>query len=167
MTLYELTSAYRNLVEAIEAGEIPEEAINDTLEAVGGEFELKCDNVACAIKNLLAEAEMIKAEEEKLAERRKRKLASADRLSEYLSASMQRAERMKLETPRNSITHRRSLAIRITDEEAFLCWADKNAPEAVKTTVKRAPVLSCVRELVKTVNVPYAVVEERQNIQIK
>ena len=167
MTLYELTSAYRNLVEAIEAGEIPEEAIDDTLEAVGGEFDQKCDNIACAIKELLAEAEMIKAEEDRLAERRKRKIASAERLSDYLSRSMLAAEKPKLETARNNITHRRSFAIRITDEEEFVSWAMEHAPEAVKTTVKRAPVLSVVKELLKTTNIPAAVLEERQNIQIK
>ena len=67
MSLYSLINDYQDFLEAVEAGEIPEEAITDTLEAIEGEIEVKIDNIASAIKNLTAEASMIRTEEKALA----------------------------------------------------------------------------------------------------
>ena len=167
MTLYEISDNYLQLLAAIEAGDIPEEAISDTLEAVEGELDDKIDNIACYIKSLRAEAEIIKAEEHNLAARRKAKESKAERLAEYLSDAMQRSNKTKLETARNKISFRRSYGTRITDEEAFIEWAEQNAPDAIKKTVTVKPVLAVVKELCKTTNLPFAVVEETQNIQIK
>jgi len=41
MNLYEISSNYRALLEAIESGDIPEDAVADTLEAVGGDWTQK------------------------------------------------------------------------------------------------------------------------------
>lgn len=89
---------------AIENGDIPEEALTDTLESITSLLDEKADNIACWIKQLTAEAEAIKAEEDKLAERRKRKLKRAERLTEYLSECLTNAGRTKIETPRNVIS---------------------------------------------------------------
>ena len=165
MQLYEISARYVQLLNAIENGDIVEEAIADTLAAVEGELIEKIDNVACYIKKLRGEAELIKAEEKALEARRKAKENKAERLTEYLASAMQGIEGRKLETARNRISFSRSYGVRITDEGAFIEWAATDAPDAIKTTVK--PVLSVVKELCKTTNVPYAVVEERHNIQIK
>ena len=56
MTLYEIAQDYQIFLEQIEAGEIPEEAVEDTLDSMAGEFREKADQIACVIKNLRAEA---------------------------------------------------------------------------------------------------------------
>ena len=54
--------------------------MEDTLDSMAGEFREKADQIACAIKNLRAEAVAIKEEEAALYLRRKAKEIQADRL---------------------------------------------------------------------------------------
>ena len=84
--IYQLTAALESFIEACEAGEIPEEAINDTLESLEGEIDMKLDDIACACKNLEATICAINAEEEKLEERRKSKERQLARLKEYMKS---------------------------------------------------------------------------------
>ena len=46
MKLYEIAAEYQAFLDAVEAGEIPEEAIGDTLDGIVGEFDQKADNIA-------------------------------------------------------------------------------------------------------------------------
>ena len=55
MTLYEINQTYQEFFDKVESGEIPEEAVSDTLESLDGEFEDKADNIACYIKSLLSD----------------------------------------------------------------------------------------------------------------
>ena len=88
MSLYQMTTDYRQLLEAIENGEIPEECIADTLEAVKGEIEIKADNIACMLKNLLAEEEAMNVEIVKLRARKEAKHRQYESLREYLSNTL-------------------------------------------------------------------------------
>ena len=103
-TLYELTGQYIELLSAIESGDIPEEAISDTLEALGGELDEKIDSVACIIKQLDSEAIAIKAEKAKLADRQSVKEHQRDRLKDYIRQAMQLAGKKKVETSRNCVS---------------------------------------------------------------
>lgn len=145
MKLYEIANDYLALMQAIENDEIPEEAIADTLEAIVAEIEDKADNIACLLKNIDADIVAIKAEEAKLAERRKVKEKSAERIKQYLSDVLQSAAIDKVETARNRITFRKSESVEL-DESAFVTWAMQNrddllthsAPKANKTEIKKA-----------------------------
>ena len=103
-TLYELTGQYAELLSAIESGEVPEEAISDTLEALGGELDEKIDSVACIVKQLDGEATNIKAEKAALAERQSVKERQRDRLKDYIRQAMQLAGKKKVETSRNCVS---------------------------------------------------------------
>mgnify|MGYP000903908526 FL=1 len=103
-TLYELTAQYADLLNAIESDEIPEEAIADTLEALGGELNDKIDSVACIVKQLDGEAANIKAEKAALAERQSVKEHQRDRLKDYIRQAMQLAGKKKIETSRNCVS---------------------------------------------------------------
>lgn len=145
MKLYELTNDYLALMQAIDNDEIPEEAIADTLEAITASIEDKADSIACLLKNLDAECKAIKAEEERLAERRKAKEKSHERIKQYLSETLQSAGIDKVETARNRITFRKSESVEV-DEDTFIRWAEVNrddlltysAPKVNKTEVKKA-----------------------------
>ena len=147
MKLYELSKDYENLILAIENGEVPEEAIADTLESIELMLDDKADNIACWIKQLTAEAEAIKAEEDKLKARRTAKLNRAERLTEYLAECLTNAGRTKIETARNVISFRKTPPkVVFDDEKAFVEWAVVNAdtllnygkPTVNKTAVKAA-----------------------------
>ena len=168
MKLYEISADYQLLIEAIENGDIPEEALIDTLESFTALLEDKADNIACIIKELTAEAEAIKAEEDRLAERRKRKLKRAERLTEYLAECLTNAGRAKIETARNVISFRKTPGkVVIDNEDAFTVWAYGNRPELLnfnnptinKTAVKMA--------LADGEQIEGAHIESKLNIQIK
>ena len=147
MKLYELSKDYENLMLAIENGDVPEEAIADTLESIELMLDDKADNIACWIKQLTAEAEAIKAEEDKLKARRTAKLNRAERLTEYLAECLTNAGRTKIETARNVIAFRKTPGkVVIDDEQKFIAWAQKYAdgllvykePTINKTAIKAA-----------------------------
>ena len=164
MKLYEIADEYRSLLNAIATGEIPEEAIADTLEAVGGELDTKLDCVISYIKELYAEAAAIKAEADKLAARCKAKTKKAEGLALYITRVLEGLGRASFENERHKISFIPSTAVRITDEAAFIEWARENAPEAIKITESAKK--SVIGELIKTTNVPHCALEERKNIQI-
>ena len=124
MTLYEINQTYQEFFDKVESGEIPEEAISDTLESLDGEFEDKADNIACYIKSLLSDAQAIKAESDALLERAKAKKAKADRLMDYLYQAFKIRKKDKLETKRNLLKIRKNPpAVQIDNEAAFISWA--------------------------------------------
>ncbi len=167
MSLYSISMDYRKLINAIAEGEIPEEAIADTLEAVEGEWDARAEAVISAIKNIKAEAAAIEAELDALTQRRDKKLKTIERLAEYISSSMQLLGKTTYESARHSVSFKKSESIRITDPEAFIEYATKNYPEAIRKTVKIEPDKIAIKNLIKTVNLPHVAVDVKQNIQIK
>ncbi len=144
MKLYELAEQYNALLEM---DDLPEDALADTLEAIGGEFEEKADGIACVIKEAKAVSGAIKAEMDKLDARRKAKEALAKRLSEYLLTQMQAVGMQKLETGRSCVSvAKKAPALKIDDENAFIAWAaighdeyiKHRSPEVDKTAVRDA-----------------------------
>ena len=85
MTLYELTSEYMELLAMLEDPDTDEAVILDTLEGVGGELEEKADNYARVMRQMDADAAAIKAEEERLPNRRK----SLENRSAWLKSRLQ------------------------------------------------------------------------------
>ena len=146
MKLYELAQDYKALMNAIDNEEIPEEALIDTIESITAGIEEKADNIACILKNLAADCEAIRAEEKRLAERRKQKEKAYDRLKEYLSDSLLNLGMTKMETARNKISFRKSESVEIPDEVVFRDWALINnisfltydLPKINKTEIKKA-----------------------------
>ena len=147
MTLYELMSEYQSFMSAVESGDIPEEAIADTLEGIEGDLTEKIDNIACLIKTLDAEEAAIKAEEDRLAQRRKVKANARERIKTYLSDILVAMGKTEFETARNKITFRKTPGkVVFANEKAFIEWAAENddslltygKPTVNKTAVKLA-----------------------------
>lgn len=168
MKLYELSKDYENLILAIENGDIPEEAIADTLESIELLLDEKADNIACWIKQLTAEAEAIKAEEDKLKARRTAKLNRAERLTEYLAECLTNAGRTKIETARNVISFRKNPPSVVFDNEAaFIAWANENCQSLLtygKPTVNKTAIKTAINEGLELAGVR---IENKLNIQIK
>lgn len=146
MKLYEIGEQYTALLEMAEENGLTEETIRDTLESIEGDFSEKADNLACLIKTVLAEAEAIKAESDKLTDRFKTKKAYADRLKKYLFEQMSIIGKNKIETSRNVLSIRKTPgAVKFDDEGKFVEWAEKNnddllkfsAPVPDKTKIKK------------------------------
>ena len=98
MKLYELTGQYEEIINLLYDGETDEQTILDTLESIEGEIEDKADNYAKIIKNMLADAEAVKKEEERLHVRRKSLENKAKWLKEILKANLEFIGKTKFKT---------------------------------------------------------------------
>lgn len=162
MKLYELDNEYLNFIAAVEDGTIPEDAIEDTLEMLNGDYKDKLDNTVCAIKNLTAEAKMIDEEIKALTARKKAKENSVDYLKSCVSRSMQCRGETSFESARNKVAFRKSERLVIADEAAFV----EKYPEFVTFTPKISK--TDVKTAVKSgESFDGADIVEVQNIQIK
>lgn len=154
MKIYEIDQAIYECID-METGEIID---CERLDALQMEREAKIDNIACWYKEILSEAEAIKAEKNALAERQKSKENQAERIKNYLSEVL---SGQKFETSRNKISWRRSDSINITDESAL--------PLGFKAEVIEIKIdKMAIKEALKAgAEVAGAELIEKNNIQIK
>ena len=166
MKLYELISDFNEFMERVEEGDIPEEAIADTLEAITMSLEAKVDNIACMMKNLDAEITAIEAEAKKLTERAKAKEKTYDRLKEYLADNLQRANLPKIETIRSVVSFRKSDSVEV-NEETFLGWAQIHRDDLLTYTAPKPNKTAIKKALKDGAKIPGAQIVVKQNLQIK
>jgi hydroxymethylpyrimidine/phosphomethylpyrimidine kinase len=65
--LYELAHSYRDAAEKLADLDLPPEVIEDTLESLSGDLEVKATNTAMLVRNIEATAEKIKEAEAAMA----------------------------------------------------------------------------------------------------
>lgn len=93
MSLYRLTNDWITIQQMIEEGEEPER-FADTLDAIDESLEAKAESIYYVIRNTESDINGMKAEEERLAEKRKSAENKVRTLKDYLQWSMeQRGER--------------------------------------------------------------------------
>ena len=163
--LYDISEDLERFALALEDGEIPEEAIADTLESLSLEADAKIDSIISLIKHYAAFAEDIKAEVKTLQERQKACEKRAEGLKEYICLCLDKMGRDKFESARHKISFRSSEAVMVRDTVSLIDWLKDNAPEAVK--VKEEISLSALGKLMDDVDVPFAEIVKQKNIQIK
>lgn len=98
--LYALTGAYQQLLELADAGEDVSEAITQ----LEGDLQDKALNICRVLAQLDADGEAAGFEEKRLAAKRRAYEHSAERLREYIKASMKAANITKIKSPLFSIT---------------------------------------------------------------
>lgn len=151
--LYEINQAIMDCVDE-ETGEIIDiEKLND----LQMQFDDKVENIACFIKNLLADAKAIKEEESNLASRRKSCENKAASLKEYLSDAL---NGQKFKTAKVSISYRKSESVDIENmkdvPEEYLKIAE---PTVDKASAKKA--------MKSGIEIPGLRLAESKNIQIR
>lgn len=98
MTLYEMTNDMLELQAMLE--EDDSEAIQDTLEMVAQDFADKAERYGIIVKQMEAEAEALRKEEQTLAARRRAKEKGAQRMRDAVLRAMELTGQRKVETPR-------------------------------------------------------------------
>ena len=164
MNLYEIKEQYKNLLEKIENGEISEDAINDTLESVEGDFQDKADNIASFIKSLLCEAVALKEEAKKLIERQKAKEGKAESLRLYLENMMLQSGIKKIETARNILNVKLSPPSVEVDDN-FIQWAKKVNPQMIR--IKEEPDKEFIKSLLKIGPLSHCRLVQNEKLNIK
>ena len=112
MTIFDIDEAILNLVDE-ETGEVVD---IEALEALEMERDRKVSNIACWIKQLDAEAEAIKAEKKKLADRQTAKENKSKALREFLTRILNGE---KFEDSRCKVSYRRSESVEVADDIDF------------------------------------------------
>lgn len=131
----------------------------EAIAALGMERDKKIENLGCWYKNLLAEAEALKAQKNAFAEREKAKKAKAESLKDFLSRYL---NGKKFESAKVAMSFRKSEAVEFDAKcigdvpEEFLKFKD---PELDKVAVKKA--------IKAGETVPGCELVARQNLQIK
>lgn len=133
MRLYEINPIIDDILEngfsvSEETGEYWDMEDLDALDML---LDEKLEATGCYIKNITAEANALKAEEEQFAKRRKALEARAERLKDYVVKNMSRAGKKTVETTLCKLTTRATEHVEIYDDEAV---PDKYI--VTKTTVR-------------------------------
>ena len=98
MTLYELTQEYLELLAMMEDPEVDPQTVEDTLEGLDGEIEIKAENYIRVIKELEAESNKIDAEVKRLGNRWDACQINIRKLKDSLLTSMQETGKDKIKT---------------------------------------------------------------------
>lgn len=97
-SLYELTENYEYVLNMFYDGETEDQVIFDTLESIEGEIEDKADNYAKLIRTITADAEAVKAEEDRLRARRQSMENRVRQLKDRLQANLEFIGKTKFKT---------------------------------------------------------------------
>ncbi len=103
-TLYNLAQEYRQQLETLNDMELPPEVVQDTLDSLGGELEVKAENTVAYMRHLEALADSIKLAEAQMELRRVAIERRVAQLKDYVLACMQDAGIHKVECPYFAIT---------------------------------------------------------------
>ena len=162
-SLYEINKEVEQALCALlasvneETGEVDPQLLQD-LEDLKLQKEEKIDNIGAYIKNLIAEVNMIKAEEQALKERREAKERKIDSLKKYVGSVLNGE---KFESARVVFSWRKSEAVSIQDEKLL--------PK--RYFIKKftfSPDKASIKEVLKAGGkVKGATLETKNNLQIK
>lgn len=159
MKLYELAQSYAELLEMAE--EMESDVLVDTLESLQEAIEDKAENIAKLIKNLEADARIIKEEEQRLAERRRVIEAKVDKLKTYLQEQLETAGLQKVKRPTITVSIQANPpSVDVIDETAIPI--DFLIPQAPKVDKK-----SILERLKKGENVPGVALKQTKGVRIR
>lgn len=86
--LYEIVERYKNLEDLLNNDDIDSAIVDEALEEVVGEFEEKAENICKLMKNIESDIEGFKAEEKRLAIKRRVLESKYNHLKAYLDGTM-------------------------------------------------------------------------------
>lgn len=162
MKIYEIPGALRNLLDRLDVDPDTGEVDGDALVAYAeyqGQATEKLEGTACYVRELEAEAEAIKAEEERLAKRRKALENKSERLKAYMMPAIE-VMGGKVKGVMASLRISRTQAVYVFDLDAL-----PDAFKHVKTTI--APDKVALKKALKDgETIPGAALEERQSVVI-
>lgn len=163
MSLYEISSELQSVIEGgmvfdVETGEVIFDS--DSLDELQALYDDKLEGCGLYVKNQMAEIEAIKAEEKRLAERRRVKERKAERMKEYMLQSMERTGTSKLDTAKIAISTRKSKRV-IVDDQSIL-------PRNFVTIEQTEKVdKAALKKALASGDVAGAHIEENVNLQLK
>lgn len=96
--LYEIKNEFNELLLMADEQGLSLDDIKDTMDGIEFEFEEKADSTAKMIKTLIADADSVKVEKDRLAKRETALRNSANNLKKYLETMMLEVKKKKFKT---------------------------------------------------------------------
>lgn len=171
--LYEIDAKLATLIENafdLETGEVyeDEESLAKAIDECQMDLETKLENLGLYIKNLSADIEMFKKEEEKLKERRKSAERKIDGLKKYLDGYLSAVypneddkAKWKMKTARVQIGFRKSTTVEVPD-------ITKLAKKFIKKKVEESADKVAIKEALKAgEKVKGAYLQDNINLSVK
>jgi folate-binding Fe-S cluster repair protein YgfZ len=119
MKLYEITGAMAEMQKLIDEG-VPPEQLEDTLNEIQEDFDIKAQSCLFAMANLNGEIETTKSEEARLNARRKSKEKQLEKLKDYVLFNMKQLGKSKVDNGTMTATVRKGRQIvSIIDENSI------------------------------------------------
>lgn len=131
--LYELTGQYLELQKLADSDDMPVEVLNDTFEAIEGEYQDKAVAVMQVAQNYNAIAESIDMEIQRLQALKSAASAKNNQLREYLRTNMEASGITKIEHPLFKIT------LAAGRDIVDILDAESIPDEYIKVEVKESP----------------------------
>lgn len=157
-SLYELTEQAAILMDMLEREEIDEQTLNDTLEALCA--EQKIEDCCKVYRQLKANAEMYKAEKDRLFKKQRTAENGAERIRQMLSGYLEAVGKNKLEAGVFTVKSTKSVAVEITDESKIeMLYQIEQPPKIDKRAIAQA--------IKAGEDVPGAVLTERISCNIR
>lgn len=161
MSLYHIDLELESLVDH-ETGEVLD---FEAFEALQMARDAKIEGVLCWTKNLAAEANAIREEEQKLADRRKKLERKREKLLDYAERALGGAA---FQTAKCAVTYRKSTAVEITDMDAVVQWCMDNGYDGKITYAQPTVSKTDIAPLLKSgMAVTGAELCERLNMEVK
>lgn len=116
LKLYDLSLDYAKVLDLADSEDYDIEMLQDTLDSIQDEIEIKFENISKLIKNLEGEVEIFKAEEKRLSSRRKTKENQIKWLKNYLLQSLEVTKKSKIQAGTFTVAKQKNQAsVQIVD----------------------------------------------------
>ncbi|MFJ5768117.1 siphovirus Gp157 family protein [Lysinibacillus sp. NPDC093210] len=137
-TLYELTDQYKMLQNFIEENNV--EGFELALSQIKGEIGEKLEGYAMVLKNIESDIAGIKAEEKRLADRRKSMESNIARIKENVADTLLTVEGNRVKTEKFTFSFRKSTSVQIENDAAI-------PPQFIKVekTISRAELAKALK----------------------
>lgn len=142
-TLKEITGGTLELLKAVEAGEMSQDDIADTLESLSLEFNDKAAAIISVCQERESVIPAIDAEIKRLQERKRTLLSKSEQMKDWLRHNMEATGITKIECPLFSISIRKGVeSVSVTDIGAL-------PDHLIKVEVTTQPDKAAIKEAIK------------------
>lgn len=159
--IYEILDKYKFIQQLIEDG-APEEAFIEALNAIDGELAEKLENYAAVIKNIESDINGIKAEIDRLNERKKAMESSVKRMKENMQTAMIETGQTKVKGEKFSFNVQKNPPSLLVHDDSLIP-IDYIKMEEVKTIDKKA----ILAELKNGADIQGVEIQQGESIRIR
>lgn len=134
LPLYQLVGSYRALESLEPSEDIPLQVLQDTLDGLSGDIEVKATNVARYVLNIESMADAIERAATQMTERANRIRKKADAIRSYLKNNMEGVGRLKIETPEFVLCIKKNKPSVVIEDDTKVPDAFKKDPKPLCAT---------------------------------